>query len=209
MKVDIDEIKNKIITHYQNKHSEIILTIRIMEGLSKILADGIEKASDNMKWEDIEASIDNYLERDSILKFINDRQPNLEPIPKSVVKAVDEYFQDKKEYNVCHIYRISNHKDDDWKYSVTARKSDGKYACWSSWNSKRNSMNFGHYQLESEKACLDILNELYTDITGEPEKYGMLSCVYENPNSFANNQDNIQTRCQNNIIAFNRNRSGR
>ena len=61
---------------------------------------------------------------------------------------------------------------------VTAAKSDGTFSCWSSWNSITGSLNHGHYYLPSEQDAISILQELFTDITDEAEKYGMFASEY-------------------------------
>lgn len=58
--------------------------------------------------------------------------------------------------------------------------NDVTYCCWSSWNSLTESLNQGHYGLKTEQNCIDILQDLFNDITDEPDQYGMQQNVYSN-----------------------------
>lgn len=55
----------------------------------------------------------------------------------------------------------SYHPDDSHLYMVSAKKGDGTYAVWTSWNQKTESLNHGHYGLQSEEACEKIMDEFY------------------------------------------------
>lgn len=88
----------------------------------------------------------------------------------TVLNDVKKYFSENnglKNYQVLNVFNASNHPDDDYLYMVTARKENGTYACWTCWNQSRKVLNFGHYDLETEKAAENILEEFYIDIHAE------------------------------------------
>lgn len=58
-------------------------------------------------------------------------------------------------------------------YCVAGRKSDGTYACWTSWSEATQSLNHGHYGLKSFDLAEKILKENFVDITGDAEAYGL------------------------------------
>lgn len=200
MKIDETEITEYIKKHYIEKHPEICITKRIMDGILPIVTDGVAKASDDIPMDAALKSIDSFLEKSNVLEFIRKRQPNMNPIPTNVINTLKTYF-DKylQSYELCHVYRKSNYKEDNDLYCVTAKNIDQKYACWSSWNSKTESLNQGHYNLDSEVDGVRILLDLYSDVTDETDKYGMTVSDYEVPQN--KTEDKPVT---NNIIEYQR-----
>lgn len=202
MKVNIDEIREVIQEHFTREHPDFILTKRIMEKLTPIVIDGLEKAPLNMSMEEAKPSIDRFLEQNKVINFVKERQPFTEPIPENVINDVKKYFKDfMQNYSILHIYRRSNHPEDRYLYSITAKDTKGEYACWSSWNQSLNSLNHGHYNISSEQECIDLLKSMFTDLTDETDKYGMEASQYENHDSNAEEQ-------KSNIVFMN-NRRGR
>ena len=59
------------------------------------------------------------------------------------------------------IRKKSYHPDDSHLYMVSAKKDDGTYAVWTSWNQKLKSLNHGHYDLQSERDCETVMDEFY------------------------------------------------
>ena len=116
--------------------------------------------------------------------FIEKRQPNITPISKDVFDKLQKYLEQSSslsDYRILHIYRKSNYMEDDYLYSVIGyNMKSGTYACWSSWNNITESLNHGHYGLLSENDAVKILKEQFNDITGDLEKYGLLSNEYDN-----------------------------
>ena len=91
-----------------------------------------------------------------------------EDAPREVVVHVVNYFDTEsslQNYVPVLITRASEHPDDAYLYHVIAKRNDGKYACWTSWNESTQSLNFGHYDLESEDEALAILDEHYHRLT--------------------------------------------
>lgn len=89
-------------------------------------------------------------------------------VPSVVRDHVFEYIKngELKNYEPIYICRKSNHPDDSYLYSVIAQDSrDGSYACWSTWNENTQSLNHGHYSLNSYLDAKKVLNETYFDIT--------------------------------------------
>lgn len=211
MRVTMDEVNDVIRNYYNKAHPEFILTKRIMDNLAPIVHKGLAQAPDVMQIEQASASIYGFLEKDSILDFIKTRQPCVMAIPKDVIDAVNSYFADTfPNMRVRHIYRKSNQPDDQYLYMITAVKEDGTYSCWSSWNSFSGALNHGHYNLGSEETGIEILRNLFNDITDEPEKYGMEACEYEE-NQIMEDEDekqkNIETEQNNSdIVIVNRHR---
>ena len=149
-------------------------------------------------------AIKRFLEKENILNFIKDRQPNMTCIPDQVVNSLKEYFNEAfPGTSICHVYRKSNHPDDYYLYTVTAKSSDGTYCCWSSWNSLTENLNNGHYGLETEQNCIDILQDLFNDITDEPDQYGMQQNVYSNDDEEEKKQIGNE---ESNIIPINKHR---
>lgn len=64
-------------------------------------------------------------------------------------------------YTVLKVRKKSYHPDDSHLYMVSAKKDDGTYAVWTSWNQKTGSLNHGHYGLQSEEACEKVMDEFY------------------------------------------------
>ena len=145
------------------------------------MCKGLSETPDSMTIEKAMPAVHKFLEKENILNFIIERQPNMTCIPDQVVKSLKEYFNEAfPGISICHVYRKSNHPDDYYLYTVTAKSSDGTYCCWSSWNSLTESLNQGHYGLKTEQNCIDILQDLFNDITDEPDQYGMQQNVYSN-----------------------------
>ena len=46
-------------------------------------------------------------------------------------------------------------------FMVSAKKSNGTYALWTSWNEFSQSLNHGHYDLQSAEECEKIFAEFY------------------------------------------------
>lgn len=179
MRVTMDEVNEVIKNYYEKMHPDFILTKRIVDNLEPIVYKGLIKTPDDMKIDQALSSVYSFLEKENILNFITTRQPCVLPISDEVIGSIESYFATMlPNMKICHIYRKSNHPDDQYLYMVTAAKDDGTYACWSSWNAVTESLNHGHYNLESEQAGITILNGLFNDISDEPEKYGMNTCEY-------------------------------
>lgn len=83
-------------------------------------------------------------------------------IPKEVVQNVKNYFaKELNNYEVIEVLRASEHPDDDYLYHVAAKRNDEEYACWTCWNDRTQSLNYGHYNLVSKQVAMDILDEYY------------------------------------------------
>lgn len=75
-------------------------------------------------------------------------------------KNVELYFKEHlPKYTVLEIKRKSCHPDDSYLYMVSAKKNDGTYAVWTSWNVETCSLNHGHYNLASAEECCRIFSE--------------------------------------------------
>lgn len=181
------ELKTLVTSYYSEHHSEFMLTNRIMSGLVDVIRDGLENADENISFKQAVPSISSFLEKDNILEFVKDRQPNVNPVTEDVYKSLKNYMDSNSSmdnYRIIYIYRKSNHPDDNYLYSVIGYStSTDSYCCWSTWNMSTESLNHGHYNLSTLEAAVDILKEQFNDITDEPEKYGLESNRYSNVNN--------------------------
>ena len=101
---------------------------------------------------------------------------NMKKIRGTVLNDVKKYFAESsslKNYQVLNVFSASNHPDDDYLFMVTAKKENGTYACWTCWNQSRKVLNFGHYDLETEKVAENILEGFYSDIHAERHRLAL------------------------------------
>lgn len=205
MKVNEEKIREFIRNYYDDAHAELHITERILDRLTPIILDGLEKAPQSIPMERASLSIEEFLGKYNILEFIRKKQPNMQPIPEQVIHSLKSYFEKHLPgYEICHIYRKSNYREDGHLYSVTARNMDGEYACWSSWNAVTGSLNHGHYNLLTEADGIHVLLDLFNDVTDEPDRFGMFNASYETPMG-KNEQTEVQS---NNIIEYPKRRHG-
>ncbi len=79
-----------------------------------------------------------------------------------VMEQVKLYFKENlPKYTVLKIRKKSCHPDDSHLYMVSAKKDDGTYTVWTSWNQKLKSLNHGHYDLQSKEDCEKVMDEYY------------------------------------------------
>ncbi len=73
---------------------------------------------------------------------------------------VADYFRKNlPNFTVLGIVRKSLHPDDSYLYMIVSKKDDGSYAFWDCWNESTQSLNHGHYGIESLDACVKLVNE--------------------------------------------------
>lgn len=81
---------------------------------------------------------------------------------KEIRKHVELYFKEHlPQYAVLEIRRKSYHPDDAYLWMVSAKKEDGTFAVWTSWNETTQSLNYGHYDLQSIEDCEKVFEEYY------------------------------------------------
>lgn len=81
---------------------------------------------------------------------------------KKVVADIRSYFNKHlPQYEVMKIRRKSFHKDDGHLYMAAAKRKDGVYAVWTSWNEQMRTLNHGHYNLVDLDVCDRIMDEFY------------------------------------------------
>ena len=79
-----------------------------------------------------------------------------------VWKHVDFYLKEHlPKYTLLEIRKKSCYPNDDYLYMVSAKKEDGSYAFWSSWNERLQTLNHGHYNLQSVEDCEKLFEEFY------------------------------------------------
>lgn len=82
-----------------------------------------------------------------------------------VREHIELYFKENlPQYTVLEIRRKSSHPDDRCLFMVSAKRDDGTYAVWSSWNESTQSLNHGHYNIKSLDDCEKLIRE-YVDNT--------------------------------------------
>ena len=103
---------------------------------------------------------------ESVLKDITvNREDVPDDVTKSLMRYLEKEFPDEKyrsKYRLEYVCRASNHPEDDYLYQVIAwnfRTQD--YTAWTSWNQSTQSLNYGHYCIQSFTDAKSILNDFY------------------------------------------------
>lgn len=167
--MNLDEMKQYVKTFYRNFDESIVCTSRWVD----ILAKTVCQIAKEQRLDNEPQCIESLLKKESTLKFIAEREPNVEVVPEvvftDVVKYFEQYLPHIEPLSIC---RISNHPQDAHLYAVIGKQKNNNYACWTSWDQKRETMNYGHYDLTSKEVAFSIISEKFNDITDELEKYG-------------------------------------
>lgn len=165
------------IKDFVKKYYEYDTTLKCTEKIAEVLAVSIQKMIDSDQMDSTKASIESVLCKESTLRFITSRQPNVSPVSTEVVKEVTTYFEQSSgllNYVPIKVCRISNDPEDAHLYAVVGYNSkSGQYACWTSWNQYQQSLNYGHYNLADEQTAIDIIKERFNDISGDTDRYGV------------------------------------
>ena len=81
---------------------------------------------------------------------------------KQVRKNVEEYFKKNlPQYVVLEIKKKSVFPEDSYLFMVSAAKEDGTFAVWTCWNETSQSLNYGHYDLQTLEECEQVFKEFY------------------------------------------------
>ena len=81
---------------------------------------------------------------------------------KQVRTNVEEYFKKHlSQYTVLEIKHKSEYPEDSYLFMVSAIKEDGSFAMWTAWNESTQSLNYGHYGLDSYADCEILFEEHY------------------------------------------------
>lgn len=79
----------------------------------------------------------------------------------TVMDHVNAYFKEHlPNYRVLKVRRKSNHLEDGHLFMVAAKGKDA-FAVWTCWNESTQSLNHGHYGLQSEADCERVMDEYY------------------------------------------------
>lgn len=163
MEVFIDETFHKI-------DPDLLMTARIKEGILSLMDKALSQGDLSMN--ELYEGAELFLRKNEIIEFVRNRQPEITPVPKTVVEHIKAYFEKELPgFTPVMVHRSSNDPSDSYLYSVVAQGASGKYACWSSWNESLQSMNHGHYNLKEEDA-VNILKDTFYDTTDELALYG-------------------------------------
>ena len=86
-------------------------------------------------------------------------------IPESVKDKIIQYLKDNlHNYELIKVIRKSNHPDDFYLYTVIAQHKISKtYTVWSCWNDKTESLNHGHYDIESLSNAEQLAESFFND----------------------------------------------
>lgn len=81
-------------------------------------------------------------------------------VPESVRKNVSKYFAESNSLKNYEPIAVGHSEgNSDYIYVVIGRRNDGKWAVWTSWNERTQSLNYGHYDMTEKQAT-----ELFLDI---------------------------------------------
>lgn len=173
-----DKIKD-FVKKYYDHYDGLVCT----EKISEVLAVSIQKMIDAKQMDNTKESIENVLCKESTLHFIVSRMPNVSPVPEEVKNDVVSYFEQSSglaNYKPVEICRVSNDPEDSHLYAVIGYNSQmNQYACWTSWNQDRHSLNYGHHNLMDEQTAVDTIKERFNDITDEVQKYGIDNTLFK------------------------------
>ena len=99
-----------------------------------------------------------------------------EPVPQEVKENVKKYLEKNNLGELLDVMRHSDHPDDNYLYHVIARKpnvnkyfhnGDWNYSMWTCWNEDVQSLNYGHYDLESEEDARELHKKFFYRISGQ------------------------------------------
>lgn len=83
---------------------------------------------------------------------------------KQVRKNVEEYFKKHLSgYTVLEIRKKSVYPEDNYLFMVSAINEDGSFAVWTCWNETSQSLNYGHYNLQTLEECEQLFEEFYNN----------------------------------------------
>lgn len=171
--MDKDALYQYIEDFYKGQGFGMPVTKRICMGLAKVAM--MMFSENSMVPVGKQDEINNFLLAERTQEFIKERQPQISPVPDEIIDMVKRYFQKNLTmYGSLEVFRSSNHLEDDYLFSIIGFHNNGTFSCWTSFNSQTESLNNGHYGLKTENEALEIISSYYHDITGEPEKYGIL-----------------------------------
>ena len=75
---------------------------------------------------------------------------------------VKNYFRKHlPSYAVLEVRKKSTHPKDNYLFMVSAAKEDGTFAVWTCWNETSQSLNYGHYDLQTLEECEQVFKEFY------------------------------------------------
>lgn len=163
---------------YDKDKFDLVITNKICASLTRAVM--LKFSEDNVVSEMKKGAINDFLMSEKTLTYIKDKQPDISVVPDAVVHMVKVYFQKNLSmYDSLNIFRSSNHPEDNYLYSVIGLHDNGTFSCWTCFNSRTESLNQGHYGLQTEDMALKIISSYYHDITGEPKKYSILESKRE------------------------------
>ena len=95
-------------------------------------------------------------------------------VPSNVIENVEKYLKENlPNYELVKVLRRSNHPADNYLYMVIAKKEltpeqksygFGQYTVWSCWNETTQSLNFGHYNIETENDAFELAKGFYNEL---------------------------------------------
>ena len=95
-------------------------------------------------------------------------------VPSNVIENVEKYLKENlPNYKLVKVLRKSSHPADDYLYMVIAKKEltpeqksygFGQYTVWSCWNETTQSLNCGHYNIETENDAFELAKGFYNEL---------------------------------------------
>lgn len=143
---------------------------RILEIGDRVHCQGITSRVDEIYWqEDWGGSDGIYTEfRDTNGVLRNWKQGidggfvlnEITDVPEDVKERVRSYMAENlPAYDNIGVIRGSEHPDDYNLYMVVAKHENGNFAAWTSWKDSTESLNHGHYDIETAIDAWDLLFE--------------------------------------------------
>lgn len=86
----------------------------------------------------------------------------MEQVKHEVILNVRKYLKEHLPgYEAVEVRKKSWHEEDAHLFMVAAKKEDGTFAVWTSWNEKLQTLNHGHYDIKDLETCRKIMDEFY------------------------------------------------
>lgn len=99
---------------------------------------------------------------------------------RDVVQHIYDYFKEHLPlYTIFEVRKQSYDPADNYLYMVAAKKDDGSYAVWTSWNASIRSLNQGHYNLPNMGVCAEIMTEYQNAQSTDETENTPLKCLQE------------------------------
>ena len=114
------------------------------------------------------------MDRETVINALKEIIGENERIIETLDAAINvtEFLKERNLGELVDVIRKSKYPNNSHMFMVIARKPnknkyfhDGEYtySCWTSWDNKAKCLNYGHYDLKSEKVAREICAENFVD----------------------------------------------